>query len=339
MHPIDHSTYSLTILQLTLMTMIVGVVFWGVADWSRQRQMRPEIEQERALRLQGEMKRQEEAQVAEENEAAFKTKLAEAAERQAALERSQADLQARFAKEMDNAISKFTELDREHKILLQQHRDAEAVLTASRSRVSDLEAAMEAEKGRIVAMQEALEAKQDLAKQLAQELSSARASFNDERKAATEREAALRAQLADHEKQAASGQTMTDVVNAELEKTRLAQAELERESATRLADLQRKLAAADQKSALLQKEIMALVNSTGNTSEAAAAVTAAEDIEQAKERALQAERKIAELEAQLSQGDAGTRKRLREAEYKICELEYKLAQVDPSKDGTAPPAA
>ena len=177
-------------------------------------------------------------------------------------------------------------------------------------------------------MQEALEAKQDLAKQLAQELSTARNSFTDERRAATEREAALRAQLADHEKMAASGQSMADVINAELEKTRVAQAELEKESSSRLSDLQRKLAAADQKSAMLQKEIMALVNSTGNTSEAAAVVTAAEEIDQARQRALQAEKKIAELEAQLSQGDAGTRKRLREAEYKICELEYKLAQIE-----------
>lgn len=324
----DSSSITITILQLTLIIMITGVVFWGVADWARQRKMQPVIEQERALRLQAEMKRQEESQVASEKQESMQRLIDEAAARQADLERTLAEMQERLARESAQAMSKIAELDLDLKTTQQAQRDADGQLTLSKSRVSDLEAALDSEKGRIAAMQEALEAKQDLAKQLAQELSTARNSFADERKAANEREAALRAQLADHEKMAASGQSMTDVINAELEKTRVAQAELEKESSTRLSELQRKLAAADQKSAMLQKEIMALVNSTGNTSDAAAAVTAAEEIEQARQRALQAEKKIAELEAQLSQGDAGTRKRLREAEYKICELEYKLAQIE-----------
>lgn len=332
----DHSTLSFTILQLTLLIMIVGVVFWGVADWNRHRQMLPQLEQERALRLQSEQSRMAESDAAKAAQELADRRLAEAAERQASLEKSLADLQERLTQEIGQAMGKISELDLDLKTAQHQVRDTEAQLATSRSRVTDLEASLESERGRIAAMQEALEAKQDLAKQLAQELSTARTSFADERRAATEREAALRAQLADHEKMAASGQSMTDVVNAELEKTRAAQAELEKESAGRLAELQRKLAAADQKSAMLQKEIMALVNSTGNTADAAAAVTAAEELEQAKERALQAEKKITELEAQLSQGDAGTRKRLREAEYKICELEFKLAQVD---DGKAPPQA
>lgn len=332
----DHSTvFSFTVLQLTLLVMIVGVVFWGVADWNRHRQMLPQLEQERAFRLQSEKARMEESDAAKAAQDLASQRLADAATRQASLEKSLAETQDRLTREVGQAMTKISELDLDLKTAQQQTRELETALTASKSRVTDLEASLESEKGRIAAMQEALEAKQDLAKQLAQELSSARTSFADERKTATEREAALRAQLANHEKLAASGQSMTDVVNAELEKTRAAQAELEKESASRLAELQKKLSAADQKSAMLQKEIMALVNSTGNTAEAAAAVTAAEELDQAKERALQAEKKIAELEAQLSQGDAGTRKRLREAEYKICELEFKLAQVD---EGQTPPA-
>ena len=332
----DHSTFTFTILQLTLLIMIVGVVFWGVADWNRHRQMLPQLEEARALRLQSEQARMNESDAAKAAQELADKRLAEAAQRQASLEKSLAELQDRLTHEIGQAMGKISELDLDLKTAQHQVRDTETQLTLSKNRVTDLEVSLEAEKGRISAMQEALEAKQDLAKQLAQELSTARTSFADERRVASEREAALRAQLADHEKMAASGQSMTDVVNAELEKTRAAQAELEKESASRLAELQRKLAAADQKSAMLQKEIMALVNSTGNTADAAAAVVAAEELEQAKDRALQAEKKITELEAQLSQGDAGTRKRLREAEYKICELEFKLAQVD---DGKAPPQA
>ncbi len=211
---------------------------------------------------------------------------------------------------------------------LQKMREAEALHSAAETKIGALEAALEAEKGRIGAMQEAMEAKQDLAKQLAQELSSTRNAFADERKLAQERESNLRAELATHERLAASGQSMVDVVNQELEKTRAAQAELEKESASKLAELQRKLSAADQKSAMLQKEVMALVGSGGSASDAAETVTLSEELSKAQERAKSAEKKIIELEAQMSQGDAGTRKRLREAEYKICELEYKLAQVD-----------
>jgi uncharacterized coiled-coil protein SlyX len=78
---------------------------------------------------------------------------------------------------------------------------------------------------------------------------------------------------------------------------------------------------------MLQREIMALV-STGNPGEPAAVVTASEDIAKAQEHAVAAEKRVAELEAQLALGDVGTRKRLREAEQRICELEFRLAQVD-----------
>jgi hypothetical protein len=149
----------------------------------------------------------------------------------------------------------------------------------------------------------------------------------DDRNASAQREAALRASLSEYERQAASGLSTTEVVQAELDKTRETLASLEQESENRQADLKRKLTAAEQKAQMLQKEIMALV-STGTPGDAAAAVTAAEDIAKAQERAVVAEKRVAELEAQLAQGDAGTRKRLREAEYRICELEFKLAQID-----------
>lgn len=329
----DSSTFSFTILQITLVVMITGVVFWGVADWARTRKMQPIIDQERAMRLQVEVKRQDEAQIADEYRDKTEARLKESFQRQTNLERTLAATQEQLKTETEHSAARIAALEEELRTTQGQQRDVEGLLASSRSRVADLESALNAEKGRIAAMQEALEAKQDLAKQLAQELSSARHSFADERRVFQERESAMRSQLADHEKQAATGQSMTDVINAELEKTRAAQAELERESTAKMSELTRRLAAADQKSALLQKEIMALVSSTGNPAEAAAAVTAAEEITQAQERARQAERRAAELEAQLAQGDAGTRKRLREAEYRICELEFKLAQVD-----EAPPA-
>lgn len=327
---IDNSQYPFTLLQIVLVMMITGVVFWGVATWSTTKKLQPQLNEERSLRVQSEVKRQDEAQAAQEYREKTEHQLQHNLTLIASLEQQVATLKEQAASAAQEAADKITALQAEVTAAAQSQRDAETQSETAKTRITTLEAALEAEKGRIGAMQEAMEAKQDLAKQLAQELSSTRNAFAEERKAAQERENNLRSDLATHERLAANGQTMADVVNQELEKTRLAQAELEKESAAKLAELQRKLSAADQKSALLQKEIMALVGS-GNASDAAEAVTHAEALFAAQERAKNAEKKIVELEAQLTQGDAGTRKRLREAEYKICELEFKLAQTDEVK--------
>lgn len=326
--PLDSDKYGFTLLQLALVIMITGVVFWGVADWSVKRKLQPELEQERKLRLQSELKRQEEFTQAGEKCERLDKLIRQQEQQLADLASQHSALQARADRDASQAAEQITMHQSDAAAALQKMREAEALHSAAETKIGALEAALEAEKGRIGAMQEAMEAKQDLAKQLAQELSSTRNAFADERKLAQERESNLRAELATHERLAASGQSMVDVVNQELEKTRAAQAELEKESASKLAELQRKLSAADQKSAMLQKEVMALVGSGGSASDAAETVTLSEELSKAQERAKSAEKKIIELEAQMSQGDAGTRKRLREAEYKICELEYKLAQVD-----------
>ena len=304
------------ILQLTLVGLVSGAAFWVVAHWSAKRQLQPVIDEERKLRNQLEMKRQEESQKAEEQLEVLKNQLLAATDRCTALE-------TQLNAEKDSVVGLQSHLSQVQQAL----RDSEAQTALFRGRQTDLESAVEAEKGRISAMQAALDAKQELAQQLALELNSTRLSVADERNAAAQRETALRASLSEYERQAASGLSSTEVVQAELDKTRETLASLEQESESRQADLKRKLTVAEQKAQMLQKEIMALV-STGSPGEAAAAVTAAEDIAKAQERAVTAEKRVAELEAQLAQGDAGTRKRLREAEYRICELEFKLAQID-----------
>lgn len=314
------------ILQLTLVALVSGAAFWVVAHWSAKRQMQPLIDEEHKLRNQLEMKRQEESQKAEEQLDLLKNQLAAATTRCTTLE-------TQLNAEKDTVTGLQSHLAQVQQTL----RDSEAQMALFRGRQSDMESALEAEKGRISAMQAALDAKQELAQQLALELNSTRLSVADERNASAQREAALRASLSEHERQAASGLSTSEVVQAELDKTREALASLELETENRQSDLKRKLTAAEQKAQMLQKEIMALV-STGTPGDAAAAVTAAEDIAKAQERAMASEKRVAELEAQLAQGDAGTRKRLREAEYRICELEFKLAQVDEAPVVPAAPA-
>lgn len=315
------------ILQLTLVGLVSGAAFWVVAHWSAKRQLQPVIDEERKLRNQLEMKRQEESQKAEEQLDLLKSQLAAATSRCTTLE-----TQLNAEKDLVTGLQS-------HLAQVQQTlRDSEAQMALFRGRQTDMESALEAEKGRISAMQAALDAKQELAQQLALELNSTRLSVADERNASAQRESALRAALSEYERQAASGLGATEAVQAELDKTREALASLEQDTESKQADLKRKLTAAEQKAQMLQKEIMALV-STGTPGDAAAAVTAAEDIAKAQERAVVAEKRVSELEAQLAQGDAGTRKRLREAEYRICELEFKLAQMDEPAPVVSAPAA
>jgi chromosome segregation ATPase len=314
-----------TIMEFTLVVMLYTLAMWVLVVWVERKKSLPQLEQERAFRLQAEADWQKLADSTTEEKAALTAQLAAAHQRLAELSTQHQTLADTSKADAEEAEKKLAQLQSDSVAALQKQREAEALLTASNTQTSSLEAALESEKGRVNAMQEALEAKQDLAKQLAQELSSTRNAFADERAAASGREDELRAQLANYEKTAASGQSMIEVVNTELEKTRTAQADLEKDYGTKLSDLQRKLSAADQKSALLQKEIMALVGS-GGAADSAEAVTQAEELSKALDRAKAAEKKAADLESQLAQGDAGTRKRLREAEYKICELEYKLAQ-------------
>jgi len=290
------------ILQLTLVGLVSGAVFWVVASWAEKRKLQPSIDEEKKLRLQLEVKRQEEGQKAEEQQEVLKTQLAAAATRCTSLDAAlNAEIDAAFALQ-------------ERLLQAQQlQRDSDSQMTMLRSRQADLEGA--------------LDAKQELAQRLAQELNSTRISLADERNVAAQREGALRASLSECERQAANGMSASEIVQAELESARAALATLEQDTEMKQADLKRKLTATGQKAQMLQREIMALV-STGNPGEPAAVVTASEDIAKAQEHAVAAEKRVAELEAQLALGDVGTRKRLREAEQRICELEFRLAQVD-----------
>lgn len=91
-------------------------------------------------------------------------------------------------------------------------------------------------------------------------------------------------------------------------------------------DLRRKLTQAETKNQLLQKEILAIVGSGGSMADAAAAATAAEDLERALERARTAEKKLAEIGAAVP--DSDLRRKLRESEYRVCELEFKLSEAE-----------
>lgn len=314
---------ALLVFAICLLTGSLGVMIGGLLEKAK---MQPQIDEERRLKLALELRRQREEETAglryDEAQQRLKEATAQVAQQDQQLHARQSEL----ALEKERAASLETELSAAR----YSSREADLQHQSAQTRVSDLEAVLSAERGRLGALQAALDAKQSLVQQLTNELAATNATMASERSNAEQRETSLRDRIAEHEKTLSSGSSQTDIVRAELDKSRNAHAALEKEAETKAADWTRKLAAADNKIQLLQKEILSLVNSGGHGDAAQAAVDA-ENLQRAQERTKTLEARVLELEEQLAQGDAGTRKKLRETEYRVCELEFKLAEAEEAK--------
>lgn len=201
-------------------------------------------------------------------------------------------------------------------------------LPALKSRLEDLQAALRAEQGKHSALEEALKARADLAAAMTAELAEVRKAREADLHQAAARETEMKATIAAHE--AALADENNQALKQEVERLREVLAKEQVDAESRLADHKKKLAAADQRIQMLQKEIMNLVSS-GSASDAAATVVAAEESEAMKKKLREAELRAQELELKLAQSDSETRKKLREAEYRVCELEFKLAEAEDKK--------
>ena len=317
------TNHELLFFAISLLLGALGVWIGGLRAHS---ELQPKLDEERRLKLQLELKRQREEETSTARLAEEQAKLKDATARSTQQE------QQLLTKGIDltQAREKADALEREVADAKHAARELDLQLHAAQTRVGDLDSSLAAERGRLGALQTALDAKQDLVQQLTNELASTNATLTAERTSAEQRETGLRDQIAEHEKFLSSGSSQTDAIRAEMDKVKKAHSTLEQDAEAKAAEASRKLAAADNKIQLLQKEIMSLVNSGGH-GDAAEAVVAAENLARAQERAKAAEARVLELEEQLSQGDAGTRKKLRETEYRVCELEFKLAEADEAK--------
>ncbi len=310
-----------TFMEVQTSILVVAIIFLAGAFFSwiggilETAKLQPQIDEERRQKLQLELRHQRD----EETAAEAQHKIKDLTARCTQLEQQLAQAQAHVDQAEGEALT-----------ARQGARELELQILPTQTRVGDLEGALSAERGRLGALQTALEAKQDLVQQLTNELTTTNNTLANERSSTQQRENALRDQLAEHEKFLASGSTQAEAIKAELDKARVAHAAFEQETEARAGDWNRKLAAAENKYQMLQKEYMSLVNSGGH-GDAAAAIVAAEELARAQERARAAEARLQELEEQLAHSDAGTRKKLRETEYRICELEAKLADADEAK--------
>ena len=314
---------ALLVFAICLLTGSLGVMIGGLLEKAK---LQPLIDEERRAKLTVELRRQREEETANliygEAQEQLKTAASKAAQQEEAL--------ATRKTELDEARGKVEKLEQEVVQARQTNRELDLKHLATQTRVGDLDAALTAERGRLAALQSALDARQDLVKQLTNEIAATNASLAAERSSAEQRETTLRDQIAEHERILSSGSNQTEAIRAEMDKVKKAHAAVEQDAEAKAAEWSRKLAAAETKVQLLQKEILSLVN-TGGHGDAAEAMVAAENLQRVQERARAAEAKVLELEEQLAQGDAGTRKKLRETEYRVCELEFKLAEADEAK--------
>lgn len=192
-------------------------------------------------------------------------------------------------------------------------REIAAKLPHVQARIGDLETAISSERGRVGALEQTLQVTNTRAQELSAQLQEAlarSAAFEEKTQA---REAELVRQLADREQSLASDQARLGTVDDEIARLKDAQTAYQTTAESRIATLQRQLAAAEAKSAMVQKEFMSAV---GVLPESAPSTGGLSD------------KRIIDLEAKISQAEAEARKKAREDGYKIAELEYRLSEAN-----------
>ncbi|MDB6073337.1 MAG: hypothetical protein JWO89_977 [Verrucomicrobiaceae bacterium] len=315
---------TLLVFAISLLFGSLGVMIGGLLEKAK---LQPLVDEERRLKLQQELRRQRDEENAAASHAEAQTRLKEATARGNQLDQQLTAKQTELAQTKEQSDKLKDELESGK----QAAREQDIQHRATQTRVSDLESSLSAERGRLGALQTALDAKQDLVRQLTNELASTNTTLEAERTAAQQREAGLREQLAGHERILSSGSNQTEAIRAELERAKAAHTTLIQDAETKAADWSRKLVTSENKIQLLQKEILSLVNTGGSHGDAADVLETAQNLARTQDRAKAAEARVLELEEQLAQGDPTTRKKLRETEYRVCELEFKLAEADEAK--------
>lgn|GEM_PF-2073772 len=283
-------------------------IAYGVAWWLQQKKiglLRFDIEQERSNSQS--ILHAQKAEAVREMEEIQKRLDETLAERAVVEERFAMHRDAAHRRETDS-LSRIAALEAD----LATTRETAAQLAPTQARIGDLEQALMAERGRISALEQTLAVTNVRAQEFGQQLQEAQAHFTEEQQKAKSREAELRRQLAEREQELASDQTRLGAVDEELARLKETHATYQGTAETRIAGLQRQLAAAEAKAAMVQKEFMSAV---GVLPEPSATPTATND------------KRVTELEAKITQIEADARKKAREDGYKIAELEYRLSDA------------
>ncbi|MES2596317.1 MAG: hypothetical protein V4662_13315 [Verrucomicrobiota bacterium] len=208
-------------------------------------------------------------------------------------------------------------------------REVAAQLPPTQMRVKDLDAALMSERGRVGALETALAVSTKRAGDFETRLEQTHRSLTEVRQSSEQRERELQSGLVKLEQTVRENETLVSTAEAQIHQANETLASYKQQAETRIANLQRQLAAAEAKSALVQKEFMSAVgvlpDKPAPSPRGSVAVASVEG------------KRISELEAKITQIEAESRKKTREDGYKIAELEFRLNEA--LSKGSVPPSA
>lgn len=200
-------------------------------------------------------------------------------------------------------------------------RQVAAQLQPTQMRVKDLEAALMSERGRVGALETALEVSTKRGSDFETRLEQTHRCLTEVRQSSEVRERELQASLAKLEQTVRENETLVSTAESQISQANETLSSYKQQAETRITNLQRQLAAAEAKSALVQKEFMSAVGvlpdkpAPSMRSGSSASAAGGDG------------KRIAELEAKITQIEADARKKAREDGYKIAELEFRLSEA------------
>lgn len=299
----------LSVVQILLGVAVVALVASGIAWWLQQRKLE-------TLEAAAELTRVDLQSRLNDHQAESSRKITETQKKLADEHAVRTSVEERFSAFQDSSqrrendsLARITALEAD----LAASRESIAQLTPAQARIGDLEALLSAERGRLRALEQALAVTHTRGQDLTRQLQDAQTHFTTQQERVRAREAELMRLLAEREQILASDQARLGNVDKEISRLKETAASYQTTAEGRITSLQRQLAAAEAKAAMVQKEFMSAVGVLPEPSVAGAVAPN--------------DKRVTDLEAKISQIEAEARKKAREDGYKIAELEYRLAEA------------
>ena len=234
-------------------------------------------------------------------------------------------------KKLDEAAVAHQLLDERYNTLrdVSQRREQEAEqriaslsvdLAATRELAAQLEptkSALAAERGRISALEQTIEVSNKRAEDFERRLDQSHRDLTAQRQTADQRVSELQAEVAKLDQTIKANEALVTTADSQVSEATETLNSYKQQAETRITNLQRQLTAAEARSAMVQKEFMSAVGVLPDTPTPAksSAPSASDD------------KRLAELEAKITQIEADARKKAREDGYKIAELEFRLSEA------------
>ena len=195
-------------------------------------------------------------------------------------------------------------------------RELAAQLEPTKARILDLEAALSSERGRLSALEQTVVIANKRADDFERRVEQSYQDLQRLKQEAETREHQLKSEVSKLSETIRANANIVETAESQIAEATETLSSLKQQSETRITNLQRQLAAAEAKSALVQKEFMSAVG-----------VLPEKPLPSLRSQPAVEDKRVSELEAKITQLEADSRKKAREDGYKIAELEYRLSEA------------